>query len=407
MTEQCKYFVDEDKALDINLGQKVKADFPIFKNSDVVYFDNSATTQKPQCVIDAVQNYYTNFCANIGRGAYSWANKAEAEVEKVRRKVAAFVGADAEEIFFTSGATDASNLIAYGYGMKNLEDGDEVMYCSDDHKSTYHPWENIVKSLANFGIVVEVKDILIDTEGDYKEDDLVEKISSKTKLLILTHIHNTYGLEMDIDKIVPRVRAKNLGVKIVLDCSQSVGHIPVDVHKLGVDFAFFSGHKMFADTGVGVCYIKKSTQPEMQKFKVGGGSNLFESGTQNISGILSLGAAVDYINSIGIEKIDAYLRYLTRELYTKLKAIPQIEFSKGIDKCSCPLGFGIVSFGISGISSCDVGEVLNDYGIFVRTGDFCRTTRNEDFVRVSLHIYNTIADVDKFVKAIKYIVDEG
>ncbi len=406
MTKQCKYFVD-DKNLDINLGEKVKADFPIFKNSDVVYFDNSATTQKPQCVIDATQNYSLNFCANIGRGSYSWANKAGAEVKKARQKIASFIGANVDEIFFTSGATDASNLIAYGYGLKNLNTDDEIMYCLDDHKSTYQPWKNLVKNLEHFGKKVAVKNILIDTEGDYKEDDLVDKITPKTKVVILTHIHNTYGLEMDIEKIVPLIRAKNPDTKIVLDCSQSVGHIPVDVHKLDVDFAFFSGHKMFADTGIGVCYIKKSTQPEMQKFKVGGGNKLFESGTQNISGILSLGVAVDYINSIGIEKVEAYIRYLTRYLYTKLKSIPQIEFSKGIDKCSCPLGFGIISFGINGIQSSDVGEVLNDYNIFVRTGDFCRTTNGEDFIRTSFHIYNTISDIDKFVKVIKYIVSEG
>lgn len=406
MTEQCKYFVD-DKNLDINLGEKVKDDFPIFKNSDIVYFDNSATTQKPQCVIDATQNYSLNFCANIGRGSYSWANKAGAEVEKARQKIASFIGANVDEIFFTSGATDASNLIAYGYGLKNLNTDDEIMYCPEDHKSTYQPWENLVKNLEHFGKKIVVKNILIDTEGDYKEDDLIDKITPKTKVVILTHIHNTYGVEMDIEKIVPRIRAKNPDTKIVLDCSQSVGHIPVDVHKLNVDFAFFSGHKMFADTGIGVCYIKKSTQPEMQKFKVGGGNNLFESGTQNISGILSLGAVVDYINSIGIEKVEAYIRYLTRNLYTKLKSIPQIEFSKGIDKCSCPLGFGIISFGINGIQSSDVGEVLNDYNIFVRTGDFCRTTKGEDFIRTSLHIYNTTSDIDKFLKVIKYIVSEG
>ncbi|MCR5507002.1 MAG: aminotransferase class V-fold PLP-dependent enzyme [bacterium] len=405
MTNQCEYIVD-DKNLDINLGEKVKADFPIFKNNDAIYFDNSSTTQKPQCVIDSINSYYTKYCANIGRGSYSWANKAEAEVEKVRQKIASFIGANIDEIFFTSGATDASNLIAYGYGLKNIDTDDEIMYCSDDHKSTYQPWENLVKILADYGKKVIVKNILIDTEGDYKEDDLIDKISPKTKVIILTHIHNTYGLEMDIKKIVPRIRVKNPLAKIVLDCSQSVGHIPINLKKLDVDFAFFSGHKMFADTGIGVCYIKKSTQSEMQKFKVGGGNNLFEVGTQNISGILSLGSAVDYINSVGIDKIESYIRYITRYLYSKLKVISQIKFSKGIDKCSCPLGFGIISFSISGIQSCDVGDVLNDYNIFVRTGDFCRITKDEDFIRVSLHIYNTIFDIDKFVKAIKYIVSE-
>lgn len=407
MTNQCKYIFD-DKNLDINLGKKVKIDFPIFKNSDAVYFDSSATTQKPQCVIDTILSYYTKYCANVGRGSYSWANKAGNEVEKARQKVASFIGVNPDEVFFTSGATDASNLISYGYGLKNLHSGDEIMYCQDDHKSTYKPWENIIKILTDYGNKkITVKNILIDAEGDYKEDDLIEKITENTKIIVLTHIHNTYGLEMDIDKIVPRIREKNPCTKVVLDCSQSVGHIPVNLQKLDVDFAFFSGHKMFADAGIGVCYIKKSALSEMQEFKIGGGNKLFETGTQNISGILSLGSAVGYINSIGIDIIESYVRYITRYLYSKLKVIPQIEFSKGIDRCSCPLGFGIISFSIKGMQSCDLGEVFNDYNIFVRTGDFCRITKDEDLIRVSLHIYNTTSDIDKFVKVLRYIISEG
>lgn len=400
--------------------ENTKKDFPALKK-DIVYLDSSSTTQKPQCVIDEINNYYLEYCANTGRGNYEWVRILNKKIKDVRNKVANFINADDDEIVFTANATDSSNLIAYSYGLNNLKDNDEIVYCKDDHKSTIFPLINIINILEKFNVKIRTKEILIDTEGDYKEDDLISKINEKTKIVVLTHIHNVYGLEMDIKLIVPRIREKNPNCKIILDCSQSVGHIKVDVKELDVDFAYFSGHKMFADTGIGVCYIKKQNIQKLIPFKVGGGldvnnleienitpnSQMFESGTLNISGILSLGKAVEYIEKIGIDNIEKYILYLTRYLYDKLNEIPNIEFLKGIDKCSCNLGFGIIAFKINGFKSSEIGEVLSDYGIYVRTGDFCKSVPDEDSIRVSLHIYNTEEDIDKLIKVLKYIVNEG
>lgn len=301
--------------------------------------------------------------------------------------------------------------------LNNLQNNDEIMLCKEDHKSTILPWMNLINILNKFKVNIIEKEILIDVEGDYIEDDLISKINEKTKIVVLSHIHNVYGLEMEIEEIIPRIRIKNPNCKIVLDCSQSVGHINIDVKKLDVDFAYFSGHKMFAETGIGVCYIKSENIKEMKAYKVGGGtekegistnkaSEVLEAGTQNISGIISLGSAIDYINKIGIEDIEKYMLYLTRYLYEQLKLIPNIEFSKGIDKRSCIIGYGIITFKIEGIGSSELGEILSDYGIYVRTGDFCKSGKSDDSIRVSLHVYNNKEDIDKLINIIKYILSE-
>ena len=415
-TNDCKINKNNISTEKIRQMEELRKDFPIL-NSNIVYLDSAATSQKPKQVIDEINKYYLEYCSNIGRGNYGWARKANKKVEETRKKVAKFINAKENEIIFTSGATDSSNLIAYSYMLNNLQNNDEIMLCKEDHKSTILPWINLINILNKFKINIIEKEILIDTEGDYIEDDLISKINEKTKIVVLSHIHNVYGLEMEIEEIIPRIRIKNPNCKIVLDCSQSVGHINIDVKKLDVDFAYFSGHKMFAETGIGVCYIKSENIKEMKAYKVGGGtekeeistnkaSELLEAGTQNISGIISLGSAIDYINKIGIEDIEKYMLYLTRYLYEQLKLIPNIEFSKGIDKRSCILGYGIITFKIEGIASSELGEILSDYGIYVRTGDFCKSGQSDDAIRVSLHVYNNKEDIDKLIKIIKYILSE-
>ena len=376
-TNDCKINANNISTEKIRQMEELRKDFPIL-NSNIVYLDSAATSQKPQQVIDEINKYYLEYCSNIGRGNYDCARKANKKVEETRKKVAKFINAKENEIIFTSGATDSSNLIAYSYMLNNLQNNDEIMLCKEDHKSTILPWMNLINILNKFKVNIIEKEILIDVEGDYIEDDLISKINEKTKIVVLSHIHNVYGLEMEIEEIIPRIRIKNPNCKIVLDCSQSVGHINIDVKKLDVDFAYFSGHKMFAETGIGVCYIKSENIKEMKAYKVGGGtekegistnkaSEVLEAGTQNISGIISLGSAIDYINKIGIEDIEKYMLYLTRYLYEQLKLIPNIEFSKGIDKRSCIIGYGIITFKIEGIGSSELGEILSDYGIYVRT----------------------------------------
>ncbi|MFA6860158.1 MAG: aminotransferase class V-fold PLP-dependent enzyme [Clostridia bacterium] len=393
----------------------VKKDFGILKD-DLIYLDSSSTSLKPNVVVDEICSFYSSCQMNAERGISNNTISIAKKIQETRKLVKDFICADNEdEITFTSGATESSNMIALSYGLKHLKNGDEILLCKGDHKSTVLPWLNVVEILKVFGINIVIKEILIDVEGDYKEQDLIGKVNDNTKVIVLTHIHNMYGLEMDIQKLIPQIREKNNNAIIVLDASQSVGHINVDVQKLNPEFLYFSGHKMFAGMGVGVLYTKRELLKEMQPFKIGGGfknENLeikkgsdFESGTQNIAEILSLKKAIEYINSIGMQNIEYHIYEITRYLFDKLNLIKNIEFNKGVAMCKCALGYGIISFKINGISSSELGEILRDYNVVVRTGNFCNTSEKDDFVRVSLHVYNTKEDIDKFVKILNHILE--
>ncbi len=392
--------------IDSNL---VRKDFKIFEDNKNIYFDNSSTTQKPNIVIKGINEYYNNYCSNTGRGNYKWENISTKKVEETRQKVADFINAnDKSEILFTSGSTFSSNMIAYSYGLNNLNDSDEIILCEEDHKSTVLPWINISKILRKSSINVNIISSLIDRQGDYIEDDLIRKVNKNTKIIVLTHIHNVYGIEMNIEYIVKYVREKNSDCVIVLDASQSVGHIKIDVKKLDVDFLYFSGHKMFADTGIGVLYVNKKVLSKMNPFIVGGGYdeviNRFECGTQNISGIISLGLAIDYIQDVGIENIEEYLTYITGYLITRLSELEEVEFEKGAAVCKCRIGYGIVSFYVNNISSQDINDILKDNNIYVRTENYCTVRDFKNSIRVSLHIYNTKEEIDRFVSLLKYII---
>lgn len=399
--------------------EKIRDDFEFIKNSNVIYLDNSSTTLTPRQVIEDVNGYLSNFPLSYGRGSSKYTRIVNKKIEETRTLVKDFIHAEKlNEITFTNGATESSNLIAYAFGLKNLFDDDEILFCAQDHESTYLPWVNIVNLLSQFNVNVKISFIKIDDEGDYKENNLISKINDKTKIVVLTHIHNIFGLEMDIEKIVPLIRQKNPDCKIVLDSSQSVGRIKIDVQKLDVDFLFFSGHKLFSLSGVGVLYVKDPNYKLMRPFIVGGGFNSnieenkvkgfndFECGTQNASSIISLGSAIKYINKIGIEKQERYIFELTRYLFDRLTSIKQIIFNKGIAKCKCVLGFGILSFAIEGIKSKDVCQILDDYDIVARCGEFCNDLKDNDFIRVSLQIYNNKDDIDKLIKVLIHIIEQ-
>ncbi len=394
----------------------VRNDFDFINNQSVVYLDSSSTSLKPNSVLKDVNDYYQKYPFNIGRGTSKFTQEVNKKVDETRELVRKFINASStDEVVFTNGATEASNLLSYSYGLPNLKNNDEVLVCNEDHKSTVLPWIHIQDILDKLGLTIQLVNILIDFEGDYKERDLIDKVNERTKVVVLTHIHNMYGLEMDIENLVSSIRQKNKGCKIILDASQSIGHIKVDVQRLNVDFLYFSGHKMFALPGSGVLYIRKDNYQYLTPFRIGGGYqnqsvpnyNNFECGTLNIPGILSLGSAIKYINRITVGEIEKYVYSLTRYLYNELVQIKQIEFNKGIAKCKCALGYGIISFKIQGILPTDVIEVLNEYNIIVRGGNFCNTSNTDDFIRVSLHIYNHKEDIDKLVKVLKYIVEES
>ncbi len=375
-----------------------KNDFPFLENG-IVYLDSASTSLKPKIVMDEVYNHLIHNQLTENRSNSKYSRNLVKEIESTKTLVKNFINALTEkEIIFTNGATDSNNLIALNFGLDSLNDGDEIMLCREDHISTIKPWLDLVKKLQRFNINVKIVDIIMKDKGCYKKDDLIAKVNDKTKFVILTHIHNIYGINMDVDVLSKGIKEKNKNTKIVLDASQSIGHIPVDVLNLNVDFCFFSGHKMFALTGIGVLYVKE------QNFNLLQNQN-FNFGTLNTIGILSLRSAINYINTIGIENITQHIYDLTRYLYDKLKAVGVI-FNKGIDRCFCAVGYGIVSFKMKNIPTTDLIQILNDYNIVVRGGNFCNNN-NDDYIRVSLHIYNNKDDIDKLCKVLEYVNKEA
>ena len=366
-------------------------DFDFIINNDVVYLDSATTTVKPN-IVNTIVNKYLQ-CPLTNKGVSKYSRDIQNKINLTRETVKNFINAkNTSEIIFTSGSTESSiiikNLI---YPLLNNED--EIILCTLDHQSTISPWIKATESLkTNFNRNVKIKDLIIDPEGDYREQDLIDKVNKKTKIVILTHIHNIYGLEVNIKYLSKQIKLKNDNCKIILDASQSVGHIEIDVQKLDIDFMYFSGHKMFSLPGIGVLYTQNCNNKN------------YEVGTLNIPGILSLNTAIDYINDIGIKNIEQYIYKLTRYLFDELSKLKGIIFNNGIAKAKCAVGFGIISFKFENTNTSDIMQVLDDYNIVVRGGNFCNSA-NDDYIRVSLHIYNNKEDINKLINVLKYISD--
>ncbi len=393
--------------------------FPIFANHpDLIYFDSASTTQKPQIVVDELLDYYTNRCANAGRASYSWSTQLTRDIEETRNKVAQFLNCEVQNLVFTGGATDSLNMAALSYGLNNLEDGDEVMLCQQDHKSAVLPWYNVQEMLQAQGKNIHIKHFTIHEVGDYDLKSIKAQISPRTKVLAMAHVHHVFGLDMEVAKIREIVGDD---VVISLDASQSVGHTKVDAQTLPVDMISFSGHKMFAAPGVGGLYISPRIAAKIKPVRLGGQSpvsitengleysaksmhQLIECGTLNIPAILSLGKAVDFIQSIGIEAIEKQLSELTVYLWQKLMDLPGLAFAPGIGICGCDSGFGIISFRFEQVAALDLTFLLDAEKIFVRAGDHCTEKKGEgeeDYLRVSMHAYNTKAEIDQLVEVLQ------
>ncbi|MBT9164901.1 MAG: putative cysteine desulfurase [candidate division WS2 bacterium] len=398
----------------------VKNQFPFFTNNPgITYMDSAATTQKPRIVLDKLVDFYTTHNANAGRSSYPIANQLTNEVEEVREKVGKFINASKkEEIIFTSGATDGFNKIAYTLGIHYLKDGDEVLYCPQDHKSFVLPWFKVQRLVENMGVAIRLVPFRVNKMGSIDRDDLFSKVTDKTKIINATHIHNIYGADSDINKIRDWLGDKDVIINV--DAAQSVGHRLVDVQQLGADILSFSGHKMFAIQGVGATFITKKLHQFMEPIFVGGSngvklhdsevevtnfSQAYESGTQNYAGILTLGKAIEFIEQLGIENIYIHLSELTQYLLQKLRQLPKIEFVYGPNFWSCADGAGILSFKVGGLSASEAGFMLAENGILVRTGDHCISSRDEftNTIRISMHVYNTTDDIDFLIKILKTI----
>lgn len=414
----CKTIHTEESQLDTF---KLRSEFPIFQNfPDLIYFDNASTSQKPKLVLDEINRYHTEQCSNAGRAAYSWSTQMEKSLEAVRTKLARFIGADAEDIAFTSGATESLNTVALTWGLINLQDGDEIMLCLKDHKSAILPWYNVKDMLAAQGKTIHIKTFEIHEVGDYDLKSIKANVSPRTRLLAMAHIHHVFGLDMEVNEIREIVGPD---VLISLDASQSIGHISVDVQKLAVDFLSFSGHKMFATTGSGALWVNPRVKTSLRPCKLGGKSKaepmatglnlaykstaeLLEAGTQNIAGILSLGKAIDFIESVGLNSIENHVSDLTVYLYNQLFVLPGIRFAPGMGVCRCERGFGIISFRFEQVSNLDLGFILDAENIFLRSGDHCTylNDRSEDFMRVSMHLYNSRSEIDQLIAVLSEAV---
>ena len=386
-----------------------KEDFPIFlNNKNLVYLDSSATSLKPKQVIDEINNYYNFYTANLHRGDYDNAITVNKKVEETRVLVKGFLNAKEEnEIIFTSGTTESLNMIVFSFMKYNLKENDEVLLTKTEHASNVLPWFVLEREI---GIKVKYIPLKENLTIDYEK--LKEIINDNTKVISIAHITNTVGDVREINKIRDIINNKN--IYFVVDGAQSAGHIKVDVEESNIDFYAFSGHKMYADTGVGVLYAKKDLLEKMRPFKYGGGMNdtytieeyslkqvpyKFDAGTVNISGILSLRAAIIYINSIGIENITNYISNLSNFLYENLKNVKNIKIYND------NFHTGIMIFNIDKVFSQDLSVFLNKYNICVRSGNHCSKLL-KDFIltsntcRVSLNIYNTKEDILKLVEVL-------
>ena len=386
-----------------------REDFPILQ-SEIIYFDNGATTLKPISVINAVSDYYTNYPSNAHRGDYKISLKASSEYELVREKVKNFINADSkEEIIFTSGTTESLNMIINGYFKNKLNKDDEVLITKSEHASNILPWFELENKIG-----INVKYIPLSENHTVDIDNVINSINENTKVISIAHISNVIGDVRPIKEIVEYAHKK--GILVVLDAAQSIGHISVDVKDLDVDFLAFSAHKMLGPTGVGVLYGKYDLLDELKPINYGGGMYVafvspkqieymelpykLEAGTQNIAGVIGFGKAIDYINEIGVDNIEEYIIGLKEYLINKLSNIENINiYNKDIQGST-------VTFNIDGIFSQDVAIYLDKYNICVRSGAHCAKKLEDEIgikntVRVSLYFYNTKDDIDKLVEALK------
>jgi cysteine desulfurase/selenocysteine lyase len=390
----------------------VREQFPaLVANPGIVYLDSAATAQKPQRVIDAVTAELAGQAANPGRGSYPWSTQAARRLAEVRERAARFIGAQSpEEVVFVPGATAGLNAVALSWGLANLADGDEILFSPVDHSSNVYPWVNLRQTLARFGRRLTLVPYAVTATGEADTNDILAKVSDRTRLITATHVHNVFGSMTTLEELSGKISSS---IRVCFDCSQSAGHVPVDVTKLNSDFAVFSGHKMFGAPGTGFLYLRRRVHAELAPFLPGGGSGVqladgalrelsmpegMEGGTPDLAGLVALGAAMDFIDDLGIDLIAAHGQSLTRFLVERLREVPQLRLLPGVAWGARPAGYGIVSFSVDGVHSDDLGFALSSRGFYVRTGSHCLPagTPYEDSVRVSVHLYNSEQELDRF-----------
>ena len=389
----------------------IKDDFPILKNRNIAYLDSGATSQKPQAVIDAISEFYKKCNANPHRGAYALSQEATEVYENTRTKIAEFINAKhREEIIFSKNATESLNLIAYSYGLENIEKDDEIVISIMEHHSNLVPWQKVAKTKQ-----AKLNYMYINENFELSDEEIESKITDKTKIVGITHVSNVLGTINNIEKIIKYAHKK--GAIVIVDASQSIPHMKIDVQALDADFLVFSGHKMLAPLGIGVLYGKKELLDNMTPFLMGGDMieyvyeqdttfaslpNKFEAGTQNVEGVIGLGAAIDYIESLGYDKIEQIEREIVHYAIEELRKLNFLDLylTKNNESHSA-----VISFNIKGVHPHDVTSILDAEGVCVRSGNHCaqplmRFLGIDSTCRASFYIYNTKEDVDRLVEAL-------
>lgn len=394
----------------------IRSQFPILHQNvngkPLIYFDNAATSQKPSVVIEAIRDYYEQYNSNIHRGAHHLAQIATERYEEARKIIASHLNADEREINFVRGTTEAVNLVAASYGRKFIKSGDEVIVSEMEHHSNIVPWQILCEEKGATLRVIPVSD-----SGELIFEDYFKLLSDKTKIVSVAHTSNALGTIHPVKEMI--AAAHRVGAVVFIDGAQALPHTKVDVKDLDCDFLGFSGHKVFAATGIGVLYGKAELLESMNPY-MGGGEMIktvsfkgttynelpykFEAGTPHIEGGISLGVALNYINHIGLDRISAYEHELLRYATEKLSTIDGLRFvGTARNKCS------VVSFLVDDLHPYDIGVLLNEQGIAIRTGHHCcqplmERLKIEGTCRASFSFYNSVEEIDKFVTALQRAV---
>ncbi len=394
--------------------KQIKAAFPILdqvvNDYPLTYLDNAATTQKPVVVIDRIAEYYRSENANIHRGVHRLSQVASDAYENARKTVQQFINArSSEEIIFVRGTSEAINLVASSFGDRFLADGDEVLVSAMEHHANIVPWQLLAKKKK-----IALKAIPMDRKGTLKIDDLEKQITKKTRLISVVHVSNALGTINPVEEIVELAHAKQ--IPVLLDCAQSISHIPVDVQKLNCDFIAFSGHKIYGPTGIGILYGKSALLNELPPYQ-GGGDMIrsvsfeetlfndipykFEAGTPNIAGAIGLATALDFLADIGMEQIQDHETTLYHQMSERLRQMKGLRIiADHPDKASA------LSFILDKIHPHDIGTILDQYGVAIRTGHHCAQPVMDFYgipasARASIALYNNENDIDRLVFGLK------
>lgn len=397
---------------------KIREDFPILRttvrNKPLCYLDNAATTQKPQQVLDTLNKYYTSMNSNIHRGVHYLSGVATDAYEEARIKVKNFINASSEkEIIFTKGTTESINLVANTFGRNNVKEGDEIIISNMEHHSNIVPWQLLCNEKK-----AKLKIIPIDDNGEIIFDKFLNLISEKTKLISVVYVSNSLGTVNPVKQIIET--AHLTGIPVLLDSAQAVNHLPVDVQELDCDFLAFSGHKLYGPTGIGVLFGKEKILSSMPPF-MGGGDMIskvtfeettfnelpfkFEAGTSNVADAIGLGSAIDYLTSLGMDKVREHDLALLDYATPRIKEIPGLTVIGNAKEKS-----GVISFTLDNVHPHDVGTFLDFEGIAVRTGHHCTQPVMQRFnipatSRASFGLYNSFEEVDVLVQALKKVVE--